>query len=626
MQDDDAAGRHRSGVGITIAALGVVFGDIGTSPLYALRTCFRDAGATQLNLLSVLGVLSLIFWSLALIISTKYVSIVLRADNRGEGGVLALTTLVLSKAPQRSAALLATLGLIGCALFFGDGVITPAISVLSAIEGLELIAPGMEHAVVPLALVVLLVMFSVQKRGTAKIGRAFGPVMMLWFTTLSVLGAVSIAANPSILVAANPYYAVIFLINHSGIALVIFAAVFLSVTGGEALYTDLGHFGRRPISRAWFIIVWPALLLNYFGQGALLLRDPSAVRNPFFLLAPSELLLPLVLLSTAATIIASQAVISGVFSITRQCQQLGYLPRLRIEHSSADSIGQVYVPTINALLCVVTLGLVLAFQTSDNLAGAYGVGVSTTMLIDSILMLVLLSTRSGGDAKFQFALMLLLALVEVGFVLGNFGKIPDGGWFPVLYGLIVFTVMRTWRTGRTIVSERMGREERSVAAFLDMVEKTKPARVDRVAVFLSSNATGIPRTLVRNLKNNHVLHAHTVLLAVTTEPVPRVLRGARLQVETIAPGLYRVHAHIGFMETANVPKLLRDAERLGLDFRTADAIYFLGRDDIVVGTRRGMAPWRKRLFVFLANNSQFASAHFGIPPERLMEAGGQVEI
>ena len=626
MQDDDAAGRHRSGVGITIAALGVVFGDIGTSPLYALRTCFRDVGATQLNLLSVLGVLSLIFWSLALIISTKYVSIVLRADNRGEGGVLALTTLVLSKAPQRSAALLATLGLIGCALFFGDGVITPAISVLSAIEGLELIAPGMEHAVVPLALVVLLVMFSVQKRGTAKIGRAFGPVMMLWFTTLSVLGAVSIAANPSILVAANPYYAVIFLINHSGIALVIFAAVFLSVTGGEALYTDLGHFGRRPISRAWFIIVWPALLLNYFGQGALLLRDPSAVRNPFFLLAPSELLLPLVLLSTAATIIASQAVISGVFSITRQCQQLGYLPRLRIEHSSADSIGQVYVPTINALLCVVTLGLVLAFQTSDNLAGAYGVGVSTTMLIDSILMLVLLSTRSGGDGKLQFALMLLLALVEVGFVLGNFGKIPDGGWFPVLYGLIVFTVMRTWRTGRTIVSERMGREERSVAAFLDMVEKTKPARVDRVAVFLSSNATGIPRTLVRNLKNNHVLHAHTVLLAVTTEPVPRVLRGARLQVETIAPGLYRVHAHIGFMETANVPKLLRDAERLGLDFRTADAIYFLGRDDIVVGTRRGMAPWRKRLFVFLANNSQFASAHFGIPPERLMEAGGQVEI
>ncbi|MGB8328398.1 MAG: KUP/HAK/KT family potassium transporter [Steroidobacteraceae bacterium] len=617
---------HASPASLTFAALGVVFGDIGTSPLYALRACFSQAAAVPINLLAILGVLSLIFWSLALIICAKYVSIVLRADNHGEGGVLSLTTLVLSEAPRRNALLLSLLGLGGCALFFGDGVITPAISVMSAIEGLELLAPHLEAAVVPLAALTLLALFSLQKRGTTFIGRAFGPVMILWFAVLAALGAVSIAAKPTVLLAVNPYYAVRFLADHSGVALAVVAAVFLCVTGGEALYTDLGHFGRRPISRAWFLIVWPALLLNYFGQGALLLRDASALRNPFYLLAPNAWLLPLVLLATAATIIASQAVISGVFSITRQCQQLGYLPRWRVEHSSAQAIGQVYVPLVNWWLCAVTLGLVFAFGSSGGMAGAYGVGVSTTMLIDSILMLVLLSARSGATVRLQFGVMMALGVVEFGFVTANLGKIAEGGWFPVLYGLLVFGVMRTWQKGRAIVSARLSREERSVETFLRDLAQAPSARVDRTAVFLTSNPTDIPRTLVRNFRNNGMLHERTVLMTVSTEPVPRVIRGARVQVSTIAPGLYRVHAHVGFMETTDVPRLLRDAERAGLGFRTDDAIYYLGRDDIVVGGPRGMSPWRKRLFVFLANNAQFAGAHFGVPPARIMEAGGQVEI
>jgi KUP system potassium uptake protein len=611
---------------MSFAALGVVFGDVGTSPLYALRSCFADVAGVTVNLPNVLGVLSLIFWSLALIITVKYVLIMLRADNRGEGGVLALTTLVLSECSRWSATRLAALGLIGCALFYGDGVITPAISVLSAIEGLEIAAPSLQRAVIPLSLIALLVLFAFQRNGTSRIGRVFGPVMVVWFATLAVLGVRAILLNPVVLYAANPLYAAQFLAAHSTVALSILATVFLCVTGGEALYADLGHFGRAPIARAWFYFVWPALLLNYFGQGALLLSNPAALTNPFYLLAPPELLVPLVILATFATVIASQAVISGVFSITQQCQQLGVLPRLRTVHSSAETMGQVYVPAINWLLCVATLGLVLAFRSSDNLAGAYGLSVSATMLIATILMLVLLRTRTSPAARLQFAAMLGIAAVETGYVLGNLGKIPHGGWFPLLYGLVVFGVMRTWQSGRRTVADALSREERSVPAFLADIESKKPVRVDRTAVFLSSNPNSIPRTLVRNLRINGILHERTILLTITTDRVPRVLSGARMKTAELAPGLYRVHAHVGFMEMPNVPKLLRDAERQGLEFRTGEAIYFLGRDDIVAGGPRGMSPWRKKIFIFLANNAQFAGAHFGIPPERIMEVGGQVQI
>jgi KUP system potassium uptake protein len=580
----------------------------------------------QIDVPSVLGILSLIFWALVLVVSTKYLSIILRADNRGEGGVLALTTLVLSQVSLRRPAFLAALGLAGCALFFGDGVITPAVTVLSAIEGLNVATPALKESVVPLSIFALLGLFALQRHGTDAIGGLFGPIMLIWFASLAVFGSIAILAHPVVLQAVNPYYAIAFVAQHNTVALAVFAAVFLAVTGGEALYADLGHFGRKPIARAWFFVAWPGVLLNYFGQGALLLSQPAAIENPFFHLAPAQALLPLVLLATAASIIASQAVISGVFSVAYQCQQLGYLPRLKTQHSSAEAMGQVYVPALNWLLCIVTVGLVLAFRTSNALAHAYGVAVAATMMIETSLAIILFAQRQDTTGRLAFGLLIFLGLIDATFLVANLVKIPDGGWFPLLYGLGVYTVMRTWQRGRVIVSEQMARHERSLQSFLTEIERNPPTRAAKTAVFLSANTRAIPRTLVRNLRNNGVLHERTVLLAITTERVPRLMRGGRTQVTTLAPGLFRVHAHIGFMEIPNVPKLLREAEKQGLDFRTEDATFFLGRDDIVVGSPRGMALWRKRLFLFLTRNSQFAAAHFGIPPERIMEIGGQVEI
>jgi KUP system potassium uptake protein len=622
LNDRDTPSLNR----LSIAALGVVFGDIGTSPLYALRACFSDVAGVAIDIPSVLGVLSLIFWALVLVVSVKYVSIVLRTDNRGEGGVLALTTLVLSKVSLRKPTIVAAVGLAGCALFFGDGVITPAVTVLSAIEGINVATPAFQDSVIPLAIMALLVLFALQRHGTGAIGGLFGPIMLLWFASLAVLGGIAIASRPLVLQAVNPYYAVAFVAEHSAVALAVFAAVFLAVTGGEALYADLGHFGRKPIVRAWFFIAWPSVVLNYFGQGALLLSQPQALHNPFFSLAPAQLLVPLVVLATAASIIASQAVISGVFSVAYQCQQLGFLPRLKTQHSSAEAMGQVYVPALNGLLCIVTVGLVLAFRTSNALAHAYGIAVAGTMIIETSLAIILYRQRQDTVGRFVFGLLVILGTVDAIFFVANLVKIPDGGWFPLLYGLGVFTVMRTWQRGRVIVSEQMARHERSLQSFLTEIERNPPTRAAKTAVFLSSNISAIPRTLVRNLRNNGVLHERTILLNITTERVPRTLRGGRLQVSTLAPGLFRVHAHIGFMEIPDVPKLLRDSEKLGLGFRTDDATFFLGRDDIVIGNPRGMSPWRKRLFLFLTHNSQFAGAHFGIPPERIMEIGGQVQI
>jgi KUP system potassium uptake protein len=611
---------------LSIAALGVVFGDIGTSPLYAFRTCFTDVAGVRIDEPSVLGVLSLIFWALVLVVSVKYVSIVLRTDNRGAGGELALTTLVLSKVSLKNPAFFAALGLAGCALFFGDGVITPAISVLSAIEGLNVAMPSVSEAVVPLSIVTLLGLFALQRHGTGAIGGMFGPIMLVWFLSIAALGAFSIAARPVVLVAVNPWYAIDFVLTHHGVSLAIFAAVFLAVTGGEALYADLGHFGRPPISRAWFFIAWPSIVLNYFGQGALILGNPSAAHSPFYLLAPEIVQGPLVLLATAATIIASQAVISGVFTITYQCQQLGFLPRLKTQHSSEEAVGQVYVPVLNAVLCVATLGLVLAFRTSSALAHAYGIAVAGTMSIVTVLELTLFRERKDFAGRAIFAVLILLAMVDALFLTANLAKVPQGGWFPLLYGLGVFTIMRTWQRGRALIGEQTERQEQSVPNFLKDLEREPPARSPKTGVFLSSNTKAIPRTLVRNLRNNGVLHERTILLTISTERVPRTMRGSRIQVSTIAPGIYRVHARIGFMEIPDVPRLLREAERHGLGFRTENATFFLGRDDVVSGGPRGMATWRKRLFLFLARNSQFAGAHFGIPSERIMEIGGQIQI
>ncbi|HKE45965.1 MAG TPA: KUP/HAK/KT family potassium transporter, partial [Steroidobacteraceae bacterium] len=608
---------------LSVAAMGVVFGDIGTSPLYALRACFSDVAGVSVSTFSVLGILSLIFWSLALVISVKYVSIILRADNDGEGGVLALTTRVLNERPVRGAAAIATLGLIGCALFYGDGVITPAVTVLGAIEGMSIATPELGHAVLPLAILALVWLFAFQKRGTGAIGKLFGPIMLLWFVVLAGLGIHRIVLHPVVLQAVNPAYAVWFFVEHSTVAFVVFGGVFLTVTGGEALYSDLGHFGRKPIAMAWFVVVWPCLLLNYFGQGALLLERPDAIVNPFYLLAPEWALIPLVALATAASIIASQAVISGVFAITQQCQQLGYIPRVKIMHSSDALIGQVYVPSVNWLSCVATVALAIGFGSSARIAHAYGVGVSCTMLIDTILILILLWGATRRRERLQLFVMCALLALDSAFVLSNLDKVPTGGWFPIVFGISVFALMKTWQRGRTIVMEKMRREERPVASFLEKIERDPPLRVPGVAVFPTSNTIGIPRTLVRNLKMNGVMHEDTIIFSIVTERVPRVSEGGRIKVQTLGPGLYRVVARLGFMEFPEVPKLLRQAQQW-LPVRTEDAVYFLGRDDIVIATTRGMHRWRKKLFLFLARNSQYAASSFAIPAGRLMEVGGQV--
>ncbi|MBS0376431.1 MAG: potassium transporter Kup [Proteobacteria bacterium] len=613
---------------LALGALGVVFGDIGTSPLYAFKTCLTAVGPLGTQPLAVLGILSLIFWAITLIVTVKYVGLVLRADNRGEGGVLALTALVVTEGRARHPKLLAALGLAGCAFFYGDGTITPAVSVLSAIEGLEVANPDFARAVLPLSVIVLLVLFAVQRRGTGSIGNLFGPVMLVWFAAIGALGAWHIAEHPEVLQAISPAYAAFFLAQHPGIASAVLAAVFLAVTGGEALYADLGHFGRAPIQLVWYALVWPALTLNYFGQGALVLADPAAAENPFYLMAPPQMLIPLVVLATAATIIASQAVISGVFSMTQQALQLGFLPRMKVSQTSDQAIGQIYVPAVNAILCAATVGLVLYFESSDRLANAYGIAVVCTMLITSLLLDVLLAGRGQTDrpSRWLFALALPLGIIDVTFLLSNIEKIPHGGIFPLFCGLVVYVTMRSWMRGRTVVAEQMRRQERAVKSFLEDVARQPPQQVPGTAVFLTSNSGTVPRTLVRNVRYNGVLHEHTVLMSVVTERIPRVPRGGRLKVTRIAPQLWRVEAHVGFMERANVPKLLRESERLGLGFRTDNATYFLGRDDIVVASPRGMARWRKRLFLIMARNAEFAGAHFGIPPERIIELGGQVQI
>jgi KUP system potassium uptake protein len=616
---------------LALGALGIVYGDIGTSPLYAFKTCVQALGVDVsggVEVAVVLGLLSLVFWAITLVVTLKYVGIVMNADNRGEGGVLALTALVVHEGRPKRPWLLAALGLAGCAFFYGDGTITPAVSVLSAIEGLQLVYPDFGNWVIYLSVIVLVALFAGQRHGTGSIGRLFGPVMLVWFGVIGFLGAVQIVQNPVVLLAVNPYYAVTFLLHHPAIGGAVASAVFLAVTGGEALYADLGHFGKKPIRLAWFVLVWPALILNYFGQGALILSDPKLASDPFYYLAPHSLLIPLVVLATAATIIASQAVISGVFSMTQQALQLGFLPRMKVLQTSDEAIGQIYVPAVNTLLGIATVGLVLTFRSSDALAGAYGIAVVCTMLITSILIDVLLAHRLRKDrnAGILLAFSLPLGLLDLTFMLTNVEKIPQGGWFPLLCGLIVFVTMRSWMRGRKVVEEQTGRHERPVKTFLDDLERSPVTVVPGTAVFMTSRTGAVPSTLTRNVRSNGVLHEHTVLLSIVTERIPRVARGGRLKVARLARQLWSVEIHIGFVERADVPRLLREAERLGLGFRTDDATYFLGRDDIVLSSPRGMATWRKRLFAFMARNAEFAGTHYSLPPERIIELGGQVEI
>jgi len=621
---------------LALGALGVVYGDIGTSPLYAMRETFESPHhELAFNEANILGVLSLITWSLIIVISIKYLLYVMRADNHGEGGILALTSLVPQKESKSSNGsrrlpggrwALILIGLFGTALLYGDGMITPAISVLSAVEGTRLINPAMGDYVVPIAVVILIGLFAVQPRGTAKIGRVFGPIMIVWFATLAVLGISHIVDNPSVLAGLSPVHGVQFFINQPFNGFLALGSVFLVVTGGEALYADMGHFGRRPIKLAWFVLVMPALLLNYFGQGALLIAEPEAIENPFFKLAPEWALYPLVVLATMATVIASQALISGAFSLTMQATQLGYSPRVRIRHTSETEAGQIYVPAINWALMIACIGLVLGFRSSTNLAAAYGVAVTATMVITTLLFFVVARERLGWSPIKAYIACGIFIVIDLGFLGANLFKIPYGGWFPLVVGAIVFTMLTTWRKGRELVADRLRRNMIPLTAFAANLVAKPPTRVSGDAVYLYSSPDQTPPSLAANLRHNHALHERVVVMSIITEQIPRVADEDRLDIVDLGDGLYRLTGHYGFLEDPNIPELFEVAAAQGLRIDMDDVTYFLGREALRVTQAPGMARWREHLFAFMSRNSTPAANYFSLPMDQTIEVGVQVEL
>ena len=623
------AGHDRTGFGaLMLGAIGVVFGDIGTSPLYTIKEAFSPHYGLTPDHATVLGILSLVFWSLMVIITVKYVAVIMRADNEGEGGIMALTALAQRTLPaaSRSAYIIGILGVFGAALFFGDGVLTPAISVLSAVEGLEIAAPGLQSWVLPLTIVVLVVLFATQRFGTDRVGRAFGPVIVLWFLALAAIGVHNIAGNPVVLHALNPWWGLRFFLEHGWHGIFILGAVVLAVTGGEALYADMGHFGRLPIQYAWNFIVLPALTINYLGQGALLLANPEAVANPFYLGLPQWALYPMVGLATAATVIASQAVISGAYSATRQAIQLGYLPRMAIRHTSRITIGQIYVPSINWILMIATIATVIGFGSSTALATAYGVSVTGTMLITSVMLIVAMRARSAIPARLFWPLAALFVLVDVAFLFANLVKFMDGAWFPILLGVVVFTLLRTWGRGRQLLQAEIRKDGIRLDTFLPGLMLSPPARVQGTAVFLTPQTDIVPKALLHNLKHNKVLHERNVLLTVVTESVPFIPAEARLRIDAIADDFHRATVRYGFMETPDVPLALMRCENASLCFDPMDTTYFASRESIVAGRKRGMPIWRDRLFGFMHRNAAPATDFFRIPMTRLVELGAPVEI
>ena len=611
---------------LSLAALGVVYGDIGTSPLYALRESFRhQVGPTPDN---VLGVLSLIFWSLVVVITVKYLVFVMRADNNGEGGILALTSLVAPTHAKRRSGLwlLLLLGLFGTALLYGDGMITPAISVLSAVEGLNVATPVLTPFVLPITIAILVGLFLFQRRGTGGVGRVFGPVTLLWFATLAVLGVSQIVRQPGVLWALDPLQAVGFFLRNGAQGFLVLGSVFLVVTGGEALYADMGHFGRRPIRLAWFTVVLPGLLLNYFGQGALVLRDPSAVADPFYRMAPGWALYPLVLIATAATVIASQALISGAFSLAMQSVQLGFLPRLDIRHTSETQMGQVYVGSINWILMVACVGLVLGFRSSSHLAAAYGVAVTMTMVITTALLYVV-ATRRWGWAVWKAALLTgAFFLVDLSFFGANLFKVPAGGWFPLVMASVVFTVMTTWRRGRQIVGERLRSAARPLERLLQEIDTSVYARVAGTAVYMTGDPNTTPPAFSHNLRHNKVLHDRVLFVSVRTEDVPRIDSDERPTITDLGRGFYQIVLSYGFMQSARVPRDLAVLEVGGRGIEAEDTSYFLGRETLLATELPGMALWRERLFALMSRNARSATAFFHIPPDRVVELGIQVEL
>ena len=613
---------------MSLGALGVVYGDIGTSPLYALRECFGGHAPLAVNPENVLGVLSLIFWVLVVVVTVKYLALVLRADNHGEGGILALMALVLrvAKRGPRMRFVVLALGIFGAALLYGDGIITPAISVLSAVEGIAVYEPAFHPFVVPLSLGTLVAIFMVQRKGTGAVGAIFGPVTMIWFLTLAVLGVRGILMHPAVLAALNPLYAVKFFLLHGWTGFFVLGGVFLVVTGSEALYADMGHFGARPIRVTWFVAVLPALVLNYFGQGALVLSTPEAVKNPFYLLAPSWALLPLVVLSTAAACIASQAVISGAFSLTRQAVQLGFCPRMEIVHTSATEIGQIYVPAVNWGLMLAVLGLVLGFRTSSSLAAAYGIAVASTMVITALLAWLTARDLWGWSAPAAAFVFGSFVVIDVAFLAANGAKLLDGGWFPLLLATAIFALMTTWNRGRTLLAERLTEAALPLDSFLESLALSKVVRVPGTAVFMTGSADGTPPALLHNYKHNKVVHQRVVLLTVQTAEEPHVPDEERLTVTPLEAGFFRVRARFGFMETPGIPGLMRKLSQAGLELKELDTSYFLGRETLLPTDRKGMPQWRKALFGWMSKNARPATAYFRLPPNRVVELGAQVEL
>jgi len=613
---------------LIVGAIGVVYGDIGTSPLYMLKTAFTGDTALAVTPDNVYGVLSVVFWVLIVVVTLKYITLILRADNNGEGGILALTALVsrgLARQERRRWWLVG-FGIFGAAMFYGDGMITPAISVLSAVEGLEVVAPALHPFIVPVTLAIIVVLFGVQKHGTARVGMLFGPVMCVYFVAIAVLGAVEIARQPAILAALNPAYAVGFFVNTPIAAFLALGAVVLAVTGTEALYADMGHFGRSPIRRAWIVFVLPALVLNYFGQGALILVDPAAVKNPFYLLAPTWAGIPLVVLATCAAVIASQAVISGTFSLSRAAIQMGYCPRLQIEHTSERQIGQIYVPFINWSLFVAVVLLVVAFRKSDNLAGAYGIAVTLAMLIDSILIFVVMRRLWNFPMWLAVAIAAPLVFIDLSFLASNSLKIDDGGWFPLVVGAVVFTLLTTWKRGRALLADKLSTEALPLDAFLSSIEVSPPLRVEGTAVFMTSTPDRVPHALLHNLKHNKVLHERVVFLTVVIRDIPYVEADERIEVKSLGCDFYQFLAYYGFKEDPDVPELLEESGRRGFAFEMMETSFFVSRETLIPIVGPGMAMWRERLFASMSKNAVKASEFFQIPTNRVVELGTQVEL
>jgi len=616
--------------GLIIGAIGVVFGDIGTSPLYTLKEAFSPHYGLVANHDTVLGILSLIFWALMIVVTAKYVSIIMRADNEGEGGIMALMALAqrtLAKG-SKSAYAVGILGIFGASLFFGDGVITPAISVLSALEGIEVAAPQLHNWIVPLAVLILLALFMTQRFGTEKVGKVFGPITVLWFAALAAIGLLNIGQNPEVLHAFNPVWGVRFFIEHGWHGIFILGAVVLAVTGGEALYADMGHFGARPIRYAWYFFVLPSLMLNYLGQGALVLEDPASVKNPFYIGVPEWALYPMIALATAATVIASQAVITGAYSVARQAIQLGYIPRMLIKHTSKETIGQIYIPTINWTLMVAVIALVLTFRTSTALASAYGVSVSGTMLIDTLLLALVARGTWPRARTWVLPLCIVFAVIEIAFLIANGVKFFDGAWFPVVLGILVFTLLRTWRRGRELLHAEIRKEGIQLDTFLPGLMLAPPVRVPGTAVFMTAQTGVVPHALLHNLKHNKVLHERNVFLTVETLNVPYAPQEKRLKIDSIGgEDFYRVVIKFGFMETPDVPlALMRSCDKGGIHFDPMDTTYFASRETVIASRHRGMPYWRDKLFAVMHRNAAPATGFFRIPGNRLVELGAQIEI